>query len=332
MNNPYNDAFLEELCGTLSTPQDIKTVEKLEAQAKLPWEPLIADGLPMQDKQRFVSYFSQIGFLPKYKSYGVKYAAPFGYSMFDLKDNAGFSVQLHEQEKIEAFHILGTQQNSFLLLGSVEDWETHKEEFIALWHEGTPEESPLVYIPNPGDIALVESLNTVHTVIGCVLEEYATSSYDVVTRLHDQNKGDETVLPESHLSVAEVIEKAQTLVPKRIIGRGSRGWQEREIQDGRNLVNLSAAGLIGMHEQIGIEPVNFETPEDSVTTIVALQGETMVEIEDFQQIVPVGGTTALPPGTKCVLKNASIYDQARVSICQVRTSTAFADLRQLTKS
>ena len=42
---------------------------------------------------------------------------------------------------------------------------------------------------NPGDVIAIDRLNVVHTVIGCVLAEFATVSTDMVDRLHDQNEG-----------------------------------------------------------------------------------------------------------------------------------------------
>jgi len=323
----FDNTALTQICEKLANPVTINEVEDIEAHTKAIWKTPVENGLNPTEQQRFVEYFSRVGFVAKYKSYGTKYATPFGYSLFDLKNNAGFSIQLHEEEKIEAFHILSTQLQSFLLLGSIDDWDENKEEFLALWEEGTPERSSLVYRPEPGDIALVENLNTVHTVIGCILEEYATSSYDVVTRLHDQNKGDNVFLPEKHIPIADVLSRVQSFEPKRLIRKSLNGWDEQNISADEVLVDLPDGGLLGMHKTIGNHPINLEVPEDSITTIVALHGETLVEIDGFQQLIVVGGTTAIPPGAKYKLKNASIYDQSRVSICQVRAQTAFADLR-----
>jgi len=38
-------------------------------------------------------------------------------------------------------------------------------------------------------VFIISELGVVHTVMGCVLEEYATVSTDMVERLHDQNIG-----------------------------------------------------------------------------------------------------------------------------------------------
>ena len=44
-------------------------------------------------------------------------------------------------------------------------------------------------MPDPGDVFVISELGVVHTVFGCVLEEYANVSTDMVARLHDQNAG-----------------------------------------------------------------------------------------------------------------------------------------------
>jgi hypothetical protein len=43
--------------------------------------------------------------------------------------------------------------------------------------------------PTPGDVFVIDKLGVVHTVIGCILEEFATVSTDMVDRLHNQNEG-----------------------------------------------------------------------------------------------------------------------------------------------
>ena len=44
-------------------------------------------------------------------------------------------------------------------------------------------------MPKPGDVIVIDRLNVVHAVLGCVLAEFATVSTDMVDRLHDQNAG-----------------------------------------------------------------------------------------------------------------------------------------------
>jgi len=48
---------------------------------------------------------------------------------------------------------------------------------------------PYRFEPRPGDVFVISELGVVHTVVGCVLEEYATVSTDMVERLYDQNAG-----------------------------------------------------------------------------------------------------------------------------------------------
>ncbi len=44
-------------------------------------------------------------------------------------------------------------------------------------------------MPRPGDVIVIDKLSVVHSVVGCVLAEFATVSTDMVDRLHDQNEG-----------------------------------------------------------------------------------------------------------------------------------------------
>jgi hypothetical protein len=47
----------------------------------------------------------------------------------------------------------------------------------------------LCTIPQPGDVVVIDRLRVVHSVIGCVLDEFANDSTDLVDRLFDQNRG-----------------------------------------------------------------------------------------------------------------------------------------------
>ena len=326
MNDIFDNSALEAITDQITKPKPIAELEALEAEAKLAWQPHIEQGLDLEKQQRFVEYFWRIGFLPKYKSYGVKYATPFGYSLFDLVDNAGFSIQIHETDKVEAFHILSTKSTSFILLATTQEWETGKDHFLESWQQLTPEKSPLAFKPMPGDVALVENLNTVHTVVGCVLEEFATSSYDVVTRLHDQNVNDQLVLPEKHTPVADVLRATQSLVPTQRIDKQNE-WQATLLAETELIVDLNSQGLKGYHATIGEKALEITVDQGWVKTLVALEGETMVQVGELQWLLQPGTTTALAPNTKAKLMNASVYDKSRVSVCGVQTATAFADLR-----
>ena len=86
-----------------------------------------------------IDFFHKMGFLCKYKSYGVKVASPFGYSLFVLEDGKGFSFQLHAARKLEAFHILETAKSSFVYLSSEAEWYESGAREARDWAEnGTP--------------------------------------------------------------------------------------------------------------------------------------------------------------------------------------------------
>ncbi len=316
---------LQQLQDQLHAPLPIREVEAIEIEIKNYWKPILEQTMSVEQKQQFVEYFASLGFFKKYKSYGTKYAAPFGYSLFDLKDNSGFSVQVHETEKVEAFHILATLPHAFMLLGSLDEWDQNAQSFIEAWDNDTPEISPMVFRPEPGDLAIIESLNTVHTVIGCILEEYATTSYDAVTRLYDQNKGDETVLPLEHKPVSEVLEEAATLNPQRRLTKTDQ-WSTQELpRDVSKLVDLPT--LQAGHLLVGDEPTSIEAAENKIVTLVVLQGTASVYLEGTQQILKVGETTAVPPNTQIEVRNASLAGKLRLSVCHVNMQIALADLR-----
>jgi mannose-6-phosphate isomerase-like protein (cupin superfamily) len=59
------------------------------------------------------------------------------------------------------------------------------------WLSGKPDEryDRYKFYPAPGDIFKIDEIGLVHTAVGCILEEFATVSTDMVDRLHDQNAG-----------------------------------------------------------------------------------------------------------------------------------------------
>jgi mannose-6-phosphate isomerase-like protein (cupin superfamily) len=128
----------------------------------------------------------------KYKSYAVKAATPLGYSIFLQEEAQGFSFQQHITHKTEVFHILATKPGALVFLCEFEDWELHYDpQRFQKWLSGAKDEffDQHAYRPRVGDVFIISELGVVHTVMGCVLEEFATVSTDMVKRLHDQNRG-----------------------------------------------------------------------------------------------------------------------------------------------
>jgi hypothetical protein len=319
----WDDAILADLVATLAVPRPIGEVEAVEAWIKRSWvQAGIYDG-DAALRRRFAMFFARLGFVAKYKSYGVKYAAPFGYTLFDLQDDRGFSIQLHESAKVEAFHVLAAREHAFLLLCTVAEWQEHATEFLGAWAAGHAETAPIAIRPNAGDVAVVEDLSTVHTVIGCVLEEFATSSYDVVMRLHDQNKGDEVRLPTAHTSVRDVLRQATSVEPKRLLRHGD-GWHTSKIPAGTaDIAYLPGMGLIARHVHVEAgTPIAGTVSAENVVTIFALDGSIDLVADDVSMHLRDGDVTALAPGAVYTLTGAG-----RVSWCEVATKFAFEDLR-----
>src|SRR5688572_28002226 len=87
----WDDGTLSDLVATLTSPRPYAQYEAIEVWIKHSWMKAGIENLDAAGRVRFARFFQQIGFVPKYKSYGVKYATPFGYSLFDLEDAGGFS-------------------------------------------------------------------------------------------------------------------------------------------------------------------------------------------------------------------------------------------------
>ncbi len=132
-------------------------------------------------------------FAYKYKSYAVKAATPLGYSIFLQEPGEGFSFQRHITHKTEVFHILDTKPGALVFLCEFDDWQRHYEpQAFQKWLGGGVKDDfydQHTFRPRAGDVFIISELGVVHTVMGCILEEFATVSTDMVMRLHDQNEG-----------------------------------------------------------------------------------------------------------------------------------------------
>ena len=227
---------------TLATPQPQETVEAIEVALKRHWSTVLDAGRDASASQAFSQTFHRLGFLRKYKSYGIKFSSPFGYSIFTLHDGKGFSVQVHTVAKVEAFHFFAAHDTSFAILSSEADWHASSAEFLSEWSAGVLDDGPLGFRPAAGDVMVIDDLGVVHAVIGCVLEEYATTSNDAVLRLHDQNAADEVVPPERHPDLGEVLRPLLLVAaqprparPDRLAARGARrhGAPDHDRRHGR---------------------------------------------------------------------------------------------------
>jgi len=177
----------------------IESLETFEATWKQALAEIMTAPLTGSDARRLAVFQRDVGLLPKYKSYAIKASSPLGYSVFFQEPGEGFSFQQHRHHKVEIFHVLETRPGSFALICTLDEWNAaYEEHAFSRWLEGSS--NPMYErwrIPlQPGDVICLERTGIVHSVIGCILEEFATVSTDMVDRLHDQNLG--APIPQSY--------------------------------------------------------------------------------------------------------------------------------------
>ena len=209
---PDNDwrSTLARLATDLRRPMPLPEIERIEAVLKECLRAVFRQQLSDDDARFLAEWQRDLGFLLKYKSYGVKCATPFGYSVFLLNPGEGFSFQRHLTHKTEIFHILEPLDGAFVFLCNSAEWEAvFDPERFQRWLAGVPDKDFDCFAtrPQPGDVYHVNELGMIHSVLGCVLEEFATVSTDMVDRLYDQNAG----RPEPHLARDAVIARLRSL-------------------------------------------------------------------------------------------------------------------------
>ena len=191
---PNNPSALYELAERLRKDQPIGELEALEAILKAvllkTFDKAEVSGA---EAREIASLQQEIGFLMKYKSYAVKASTPLGYSIFLQRPGQGFSFQQHLTKKVEIFRVLSVSERSLIFICDFQTWENRFEpEAFQGWLNGEPNSlyDSLCTVPVPGDVVIIDQLRVVHSVIGCVIDEFANDSTDLVDRLFDQNRGE----------------------------------------------------------------------------------------------------------------------------------------------
>jgi hypothetical protein len=185
-------AALTELARHLQQPMSLPDTERFEAVLKAYLRRILRSALSGDDARFLALWQRDLGFVLKYKSYGVKCATALGYSVFLQNPGEGFSFQRHLIRKTEIFHIIEPLQRALVFLCTSQQWEAlYETGRFCRWLDGAHDDAleRLAVRPNAGDVYHVSSLGQVHSVLGCILEEFATVSTDMVDRLHDQNAG-----------------------------------------------------------------------------------------------------------------------------------------------
>ena len=181
---------------------------------------------------RALASFQQgLGFLLKYKSYAVKAASPLGYSVFLQRPGEGFSFQRHVTHKTEIFYILDVPARRVRVSVRLRRLAAC---LPARYVSGMARRRATIgyerfrFVPRPGDVIVIDRLSVVHSVVGCVLVEFATVSTDMVDRLYDQNEG--RPIP-AEFTRAEQRMSASAAWPETSRARdaGPSGWSRAEI-------------------------------------------------------------------------------------------------------
>ena len=203
LENPASSNSVREIAGAglsslpalvefLHEDLPIERTERLEGLVKEILRTALTRHLSGEQARYIAGFQQELGFVPKYKSYAIKASTPVGYSVFLQNEREGFSFQRHITHKLEVFHILRVMPGGYVFLCDFDQWnKMYERRSFDRWLAGESNSTYERYkfVPTTGDVFVISELGVVHTVIGCVLEEYATVSTDMVVRLHDQNAG-----------------------------------------------------------------------------------------------------------------------------------------------
>lgn len=213
----------------LRTDFPIDRTERLETLLKALLRSILEKPLSGPEARQVTRFQMELGFILKYKSYAIKAATPFGYSIFLQNERQGFSFQQHTEHKLEVFHVLHVKPGGYVFLCDFEQWSSiYNKETFRRWLAGGDNEDydRYKFVPETGDVFVISELGVVHTVVGCVLEEYATVSTDMVQRLHDQNIGRDIPPSFDRLHAEEALRTIEMPVRHRSV----RGFAHRDIE------------------------------------------------------------------------------------------------------
>jgi mannose-6-phosphate isomerase-like protein (cupin superfamily) len=316
----------------------IDAVERVEDAVKRTIETLVSAPGSLETTEALARSMKRIGFLHKLKSYAVKAASPLGYSVFFQRPGEGFSFQRHITHKIEIFHILAAPAGGYAFLCDHDSWKAaYDPDRFQRWLAGAadPTYERFRHLPEPGDLIVIDRLNVVHTVIGCVLEEFATISTDMVDRLYDQNVG-RPIPPEfTRARVNALLAELPEVEPRRIFEVGPSGLvgrpQVAEKHSWGELRSVSIGPLTARHLVVhgGATTDAARSDVDSSALFVRAGTGTLMLGPDREACrrVPLepGALTLVPAGVEFRLE-AGVAGALRVSEQRLPLRTAF-DLR-----
>jgi hypothetical protein len=305
----------------MASPDRIETVERIEGLVKRWWDDLLHPGASVtaDDAVRFARFFATVGFFHKYKPYGVKIASPFGYSLFDLHDGEGFSFQVHIEPKYEAFHILRTKPRSLIYVGSVPEWNAVGDPWArGVWAGEDLPDPVAVWRPAAGDATAIVETETVHSVLGCVLEEFAGCSVDAVERLYDPYPRGDLDLPAGHMSVRDLLLSSSSALPTRVLRRVPSGWYAEPVSNGTSshtLIDIKGELWGGRALVTRDHAVAVDGSDEDVSVVVPTAGDIVVDIQGSPLPVALGELVCLPPRVEALITPAG--DSAVVALHRV---------------
>lgn len=289
----------------LAVPRHFDEVERIERASKDLFHEVLSADQPADDAlvAAFIEFFYKVGFLFKFKPYGVKIASPFGYSVFDLHDGLGFSFQLHTEPKFEAFHILHARDQSFVYLSSRAEWEAKGHLAAQAWVLNRRSlASHYAFRPEPGDVVRISSTEVVHSVVGCTLEEFATCSVDAVERLFDQNPRSNVPLPWKLPRLAAMLRLLHPNHPRRLLSRSDDGWKTLALTD-EPILEVPGQ-LLG--RRVALAPdaaVNIPVPSGWLTVVVPVTNSVRCSVDGRSWFVQPGQLLATPGGREVVVRS-----------------------------
>lgn len=300
-------SILPLLAKHLSSDLPIETLERFETILKTVLRMNLRGAISGETARTVAEFQKEIGLLCKYKSYAIKCASPLGYSIFLQNAAAGFSFQRHVTHKTEVFHIVDVKPGGYVFICDFKDWEQcYDRDSFSAWLAGAADEryERFRYRPQPGDVFTINELGVVHTVVGCVLEEFATVSTDMVDRLHDQNAG--ATMP-SHFNRAFVQEQlAQLTLPlasRHVSNTAQDGLRIEEIPEqqipGGTMTPLARTAIIA--SRYVIEPRQasaLQIDQECAASIYVAEGAGRVIIADTDE-----ASRTTPPSVSVVAGN-----------------------------
>lgn len=254
----------------------------------------------------------EIGLLCKYKSYGVKACTPLGYAIFLLNEGEGFSFQNHLDFKVELFHVLRVLPHGYAFIASADEWnDLYREERFKDWFEGKDigEYERFRINPIPSDVIKVDTTGIVHTAIGCILEEYANTSTDMVQRLYDQNAGCKIPEQFSRAFVENYLNTISVPDHSTLVSIDAAHVREQidvqEMEYGRKIVLHDTSDFLAVRTFIAPAKSEQITCGDRYLSLYITEGEGELRVADQMIAVKKGDPVLLVPNSIWTLRNTS---------------------------